>query len=84
MALPSELSRLAGLGGVLLDPLELSEVQLKRCGSQALRASAGGTADFAIDFDPGTPKELLCNRLEYSGVQHICLSEAAKSRSYDG
>jgi len=82
VALTSELSPLTGLGGVLLDPLELSAVQPKRCGSQALRASAGDTADFAIDFDRGTPEELACDRLEHSGVPHICLSEAAKSRSY--
>jgi hypothetical protein len=71
MAFTGELSPSAGLGGVLLDRLELPVVHLECCGSQALRTGSSYSADFAIEVDLGAVKQLLGYGLEHGMVQHL-------------
>jgi hypothetical protein len=53
----------------LLNGLELPAVQPERCGTQALRASAGDAGDFVFELDFRAAKQLPGYGLEYGMVQ---------------
>src|SRR5947208_14626756 len=71
MAFTGELSPSAGLGGVLLDRLELAAVHLECCGSQVLRAGSRYAADLALEVDPRVVKQVLGYGPEHGMVQPL-------------